>query len=84
MQDYFYALADFIDKQLQSNEVYSGDTRTDYERVTVLLSVLRDNLLHVPDDPYLLYATEIKSGESIGSHLRRLIWRLAIFRKRMS
>jgi predicted Zn-dependent protease len=114
MQDYFYALADFLDKQLQSDEVYlcqfmaeqsdfvrfnkgkirqpgnveqryieidlikgkrhttgqltlSGDTRTDYERVTVLLSALRDKLPYVPDDPYLLYATEIKSSESIGT-----------------
>lgn len=113
MQDYFYALADFIDKQLLRDEVYlcqlraeqsdfvrfnkgkirqpgsveqryieidlikgkshctgqltlSGETGTDYERVRVLLSQLRDNLRHIPDDPYLLYATDVNSSESIG------------------
>jgi len=114
MQDYFYALADYIDKQLQNNENYlcqlaaeqsdfvrfnkgkvrqpgsveqryleidlikgkrhasgqltlSGDTRTDYERVTSLLSALRGKLPYIPDDPYLLYSTQINSNESIGT-----------------
>lgn len=114
MQDYFYALADFIGKQLRNNEEYlceftaeqsdfirfnkgkirqpgsveqryieidliegkrhssgqlalSGDTGTDYKRVTVLLSELRNKLPHIDDDPYLLYASELNSSESIGS-----------------
>jgi predicted Zn-dependent protease len=115
MQDYFYTLADFIGKQLQSNEIYlceltaeqsdfirfnkgkvrqpssveqryleidliegnrhtggllalSGDTSTDYERVTTLLSELREKLPHIPEDPYLLYATDIHCTETIGTN----------------
>ncbi|RKZ76132.1 MAG: TldE/PmbA family protein, partial [Candidatus Parabeggiatoa sp. nov. 1] len=115
MQDYFYALADFIGRQLQNHEVYlceftaeqsdfirfnqgqvrqpgsveqryididlidgnrhasgqltlSGDASTDYERVTTLLSELRDKLPHVPDDPYLLYATDVQSTESLSTN----------------
>jgi predicted Zn-dependent protease len=110
MQEYFYRLADFIDKQLQNNEIslceltaeksdfirfnkakirqptsveqryleidlidgkrhstgslaLSGDKLTDQERVTNLLSELREQLPHLPDDPYLLYATEVQSTE---------------------
>jgi len=113
MQDYFYALADFIDQQLQNDEIYlceliaeqsdfirfnkgkvrqpssveqryleinlikgqrhtrgqlalSGNTSSDYEQVKHLLSTLRDQLRDIPDDPYLLYATEVQSTESIG------------------
>ncbi|HIE01988.1 MAG TPA: TldD/PmbA family protein [Thiotrichaceae bacterium] len=112
MQDYFYALADFIDQQLQNDEVYlceliaeksdfirfnkgkvrqpssveqryleidlikgqrhtlgqlalSGNTSSDYEQVKDLLSALRDQLRDSPEDPYLLYATEVQSTESI-------------------
>ena len=115
MQDYFYALADFIGRQLQNHEVYlceftaeqsdfirfnqgqvrqpgsveqryididlidgnrhasgqltlSGDASTDYERVTTLLSELRDKLPHLPDDPYLLYATDVQSTESLSTN----------------
>ncbi len=115
MQNYFYALADFIDKQLQNDEVYlceltaeqsdfirfskgrirqpgsveqryldidlikgkrratgelalSGNTTTDYEQVSALLSELRDKLPHLPDDPYLLYATDVQPTESIGTN----------------
>jgi predicted Zn-dependent protease len=115
MQDYFYKLADFIDQQLQTNEIYlcdfaaeksdfvrfnkgkirqpgnveqayinidliqnqrhatgkvalSGDMETDTLRIKNLLSSLRDKLPHIPDDPYLLYATEINSSESIASN----------------
>lgn len=113
MQDYFYALADFIDQQLQNDEVYlceliaeqsdfirfnkgkvrqpssveqryleidlikgqrhtlgqlalSGNTSSDYEQVKHLLSTLRDQLRDSPEDPYLLYATEVQSTESNG------------------
>jgi len=116
MQDYFYRLADFIDTQLQNDEMYlceftaeksdfirfnkakirqptsveqryleidlidgqrhstgqlalSGDKLTDQERVTTLLAELREQLPHIPDDPYLLYATEIQSTETNGSNL---------------
>ncbi|MDM8564050.1 metallopeptidase TldD-related protein [Candidatus Halobeggiatoa sp. HSG11] len=115
MQEYFNTLADFIDKQLQGNEIYlaeltaeqsdfirfnkaqirqpgsveqrylmidlidgqrhvseqlalSGELNTDYERVTASIQQLRHQLPHVPADPYLLYATEINSTESIGTN----------------
>jgi len=115
MQDYFYALADFMDKQLQDDEVYlceltaeqsefvrfnqghirqpgsveqryleidlikkqccvtgqlalSGSMHTDHERVATLFSELRDKLQHLQDDPYLFYATEVHSTESIGTN----------------
>jgi predicted Zn-dependent protease len=115
MQEYFYKLADFIDQQLQTNEIYlcdfaaeksdfvrfnkgkirqpgnvqqayinidliqnqrhatgkvalSGDMETDTVRIKTVLSSLRDKLPHIPDDPYLLYATEINSSESIASN----------------
>ncbi|MDM8559847.1 metallopeptidase TldD-related protein [Candidatus Parabeggiatoa sp. HSG14] len=116
MQDYFYALADFIGTQLQSDEVYlcefsaensdfirfnrgnvrqpgsveqrfidldlikgnrhasgqltlSGETRTDHERVIALLSELREQLPHLPEDPYLLYATEVNSSELVNTNI---------------
>lgn len=115
MQDYFYTLADFIDKQLQNQEVYlsrfsaeqsdfirfnkgqvrqpgsveqryleidlikgnrhvtgqltlSGSIGTDQEQITTLLTELRAQLPHVPDDPYLLYATQVQSTESVDTN----------------
>jgi len=45
-----------------------GNTGTDYERITTLLSELRSQLPHIPEDPYLLYATDIQSTETIGTN----------------
>lgn len=45
-----------------------GNTGTDYERITTLLSELRSQLPHIPEDPYLLYATDIHSTETIGTN----------------
>lgn len=47
----------------------SGDTVTDQERVTTLLAELREQLPYLPDDPYLLYATDIQSTEVNGDNL---------------
>ncbi|HET6426846.1 MAG TPA: metallopeptidase TldD-related protein [Phycisphaerae bacterium] len=44
----------------------AGDAGTDLPRLTALLGALRDRLPHVPEDPYLLYATEPVSGEQVG------------------
>jgi predicted Zn-dependent protease len=110
MRNYFYTIVNFIDKQLNNDEVYlcefttersdfirfnkgnirqpgnveqlfialdlikgnrhingqltlSGEIRTDRERIIALFSELRDQLPHLPEDPYLLYATEINSSE---------------------
>ncbi len=115
MQEYFYTLADFINTQLQGNEIYlaefiaeqsdfvrfnkaqilqpgsveqrylvielidgqrhvneqltlSGELNTDYERLTSSIRKLRNQLPHVPADPYLLYATTVNSTESIGTN----------------
>ncbi|MEZ5672459.1 MAG: metallopeptidase TldD-related protein [Thiotrichaceae bacterium] len=37
----------------------TGDLSEDHQRTQALLNTLRDHLLHLPEDPYLLYATEI-------------------------
>ncbi len=44
----------------------SGDGEIDRHRAAEALVELRATLEHVPDDPYLLYATEVRSGESVG------------------
>jgi predicted Zn-dependent protease len=44
----------------------SSQLSLDQDRIVTLLSKLRDQLPHVPADPYLLYATEVQSTESIG------------------
>lgn len=43
----------------------AGRMDIDRERVQGLVQRLRDNLDAVPDDPYLLYATEVRSSERI-------------------
>ncbi len=44
----------------------SSQLRLDQDRIVTLLTQLRDQLPHLPADPYLLYATEVQSTESIG------------------
>lgn len=43
----------------------SGEPQTDRERMSHLIAELRDQLPHVPEDPYLLYSTEVHSTESL-------------------
>jgi predicted Zn-dependent protease len=44
----------------------SSQLSLDQDRLVTLLANLRDQLPHIPADPYLLYATEVQSTESIG------------------
>jgi predicted Zn-dependent protease len=109
MQEYFYALADFLTEVLHSDEVYtctfrgedsdfvrcnrsairqagtvtqrmlrldllrnqrhtasevalSGELESDRARLQQVVSDLREQLPYVPEDPYLLYATEVQSS----------------------
>jgi len=41
----------------------SGDLEMDRTRVTLLVSELREQLPYLPEDPHLLYATEVHSSE---------------------
>lgn len=45
----------------------SGDAAIDGERCRGVLNELRERLPHVPEDPHLLYATEPRSGETLGA-----------------
>ena len=65
-----YLIIDLIDGQRHISEqlALSGELKTDYERITVSIRQLRDQLSQVPEDPYLLYATEVNSTESIGNN----------------
>lgn len=46
----------------------SGDLELDRERVTGLVQALRDKLPYLPEDPYLLYATEVHSSTHPGEN----------------
>ncbi len=65
-----YLIIDLIDGKRHISEQFalSGELTTDYERVTTVIRQLRNQLPHIPEDPYLLYATEVNSTESIGSN----------------
>ncbi len=41
----------------------SGEGETDRVRVSDLVKRLRDRIPHLPEDPHLLYATDVRSGE---------------------
>ncbi len=44
----------------------SGDFAMDRERLLLLVASLREKLPYLPADPYLLYATDVQSGELHG------------------
>ena len=46
----------------------AGDAGTDRQRGEAMLAELRRRLGDVPEDPYLLYATEVHSGENVGEN----------------
>ena len=48
------------------NVALSGDLQQDGARVTRLLEGLREQLPFLPEDPHLLYATEIRSSTALG------------------
>ncbi|MBE9562114.1 MAG: TldE/PmbA family protein [Proteobacteria bacterium] len=65
-----YLVINLIDGQRHISEqlALSGELNTDYERVTTSIQQLRQQLPQIPEDPYLLYATEVNSTESIGTN----------------
>lgn len=115
MQEYFYALADYLTSLLQGKEIFTsiftaedsdfvrfnrsavrqagavtqrflsvdlidgmrhssghislaGDLEFDRSQVAPLLMRLREQLPHLPEDPHLLYATEVHSSERHGQN----------------
>jgi predicted Zn-dependent protease len=46
----------------------SKEKAADLARLKRTLGALRDQLAHLPEDPYLLYATEVRSGEQHGEN----------------
>jgi predicted Zn-dependent protease len=46
----------------------AGDVEIDRERLHTLVAGLRDRLAYLPDDPYLLYATEVESSIQQGEN----------------
>lgn len=47
----------------------SGQKPLDEERIASLMTDLRGQLAQLPDDPYLLYATDVHSTERVSPHL---------------
>ncbi len=46
----------------------AGQAEIDRPRCRGVLAELRERLPHVPEDPHLLYATEVRSGETVGEN----------------
>ena len=46
----------------------SGDLALDRPRLAALLEQLREQLPYLPEDPHLLYATEVQSSEHLGDN----------------
>lgn len=53
-------------RHLKGTVGLSGETATDRQRAGALLAGLRGQLVDVPEDPYLLYATQVQSSERCG------------------
>lgn len=53
-------------RHVTATATLTGDPEAVEARGSTLLDDLRDALATVPEDPYLLYATEVRSGEQIG------------------
>jgi len=54
------------ERHAEATTTLSGDPATDRARLDSALDNLRERLPHVPDDPYLLYATEVLNTEEHG------------------
>jgi len=54
-------------RHLRSICTLAGQAEIDGPRCRAVLAELRERLPHVPEDPYLLYATEVRSGEGVGT-----------------
>ncbi len=50
-------------KNAEGSIALAGDKAEDRRRVDVLVKTLRDQVAELPDDPYLMYATEVQSSE---------------------
>jgi predicted Zn-dependent protease len=46
----------------------SGDVATDEARIDQVLTSLRETLPHLPEDPYILYATDVQQSEHHGEN----------------
>ena len=59
---------DLIDgeRHARGGVTLSGDVAEDQKRLDALVGRLREKLPHLPEDPYLLYATEDRSSERHG------------------
>ena len=53
-------------RQAAGDLTLCGDFDVDRTRVACLLDRLRDRILHLPEDPHLSYATDIRSSEQRG------------------
>lgn len=61
---------DLIDgrRHAEAKLALSGDPAVDRGRVEALVAELRGRLPHLPEDPHLLYATEVRSTEAHGEN----------------
>jgi predicted Zn-dependent protease len=59
---------DLIDgpRHAEGKLALSGDRPTDRHRVEALVQELRDRIPHLPEDPHLLYSTQVQSTEKHG------------------
>ncbi|MDJ0522614.1 MAG: metallopeptidase TldD-related protein [Planctomycetota bacterium] len=46
----------------------TGEAEADKARLTALVKRLREKLPHLPEDPHLLYATDVQSSEHVGDN----------------
>ena len=61
---------DLIDRQkhARGSTTLSGDGGEDRKRLSALVKRLREKLPHLPEDPFLLYATDVSSSERHGEN----------------
>jgi len=52
-------------RHISSSTTLTGEGEVDGPKLTAMLDTLRGDLPHVPEDPYLLYATDVCSSEEI-------------------
>ncbi|MBD3236008.1 MAG: TldE/PmbA family protein [Candidatus Eisenbacteria bacterium] len=55
-------------RHAESTTVLCGIAEEDQGRLAAMIDELRARLEHVPEDPYLLYATEVQSTERMGEN----------------
>ena len=55
-------------RHITAGVTLSGHAATDEERLVALVDALRERLPHLPEDPYLMYATDSGTSERIGEN----------------